>query len=437
MFNRIVLKSLCVVPLWLHCSALAAAEPDAPPVDGWTPAAIVQHVLESNPLLRAAQTAVDQAEGRRLQAGRWDNPELRLSYAGDQAFQDAGEQRLTIGLSQRFPVTNRLKLEKAMARDEIKLARVEIANEANRLRQETELAVVALAHTEAELRLREEWTELNREFLAFIESRIETGEASRVEADQLRIALYSIEQEVGHLKNLQHSQKGVILQLMGLEPDRSFRLSYAFELPESALELPAFSDDQLLKHPAYQVRKIVLELSESSIASALAARWADVAVEVFFEDGRSLDDPGGLERDRFLGLGVSVPLPLLNRHRGQLAERRALRSEMRWRLEATAARLRSEAARERELIGRLYTQASHYEAAVTSLVEQNLKEMQAAYAQGQISLSELFRAQEQRLKIQSTHLRMLRQWEEAQINWSAATANVETVTADTLELSNE
>jgi cobalt-zinc-cadmium efflux system outer membrane protein len=407
----------CFVLLVFAGSSLSAATDNK-----LSSAEAVQLAIAQNPLLQAARSVVAQAEGGLLQAGRWDNPELGIRYAGDQAFNHEGEQSFGLAFSQRFPVTKRLQLEKAVAQKEVELARAEIDNQVRLLTQQVQLAVVALAETEAELELRQALSQLNRDFLAFIESRIETGEASQVEADQLRITLYAIQQEARHLQHRQTQQQAELRELMGVAPEYAIRLDYSFEVAATQAELPELGEATLKAHPAYQVRQLLLELAEGHIANARAERWADIAIELFYEEERGVDAPDDLERDRFIGIGISVPLPWHDRNQGNVAKRRAFRNEMQWRLQATASKLRIAAAMQRDLVYTLHAQALEYESEVTALIERNLKAVQDGYANGQISLSELFQTQAQRLKIQSTHIEMLSELAKARIHWSAATA---------------
>ena len=75
----------------------------------------VVRALQQNPALNAARTTIDRAEGNRQQAGRWANPELSIDYATDRTFNDEGEYGYSVGFEQRFPVTNRLRLQKSIA----------------------------------------------------------------------------------------------------------------------------------------------------------------------------------------------------------------------------------------------------------------------------------------------------------------------------------
>ena len=72
----------------------------------------------------------------------------------------------------------------------------------------------------------------------------------------------------------------------------------------------------------------------------------------------------------------------------------------------------------------LYQQARGYDQNLTQLVEKNIVEMNAAYSAGQVSLAELFRSQEQGLRLQSAQLTKLHDFEQAMIRWKAATAQV-------------
>ncbi|MGZ0657401.1 TolC family protein [Coraliomargarita sp. W4R72] len=407
----------------LVCAALfigAASLPAQSPVKLSSEDA-VELALANQPLLQAAQAVVAQAEGRLLQAGRLTNPELGVSYAGDQAFNNEGEQSFELSFSQRFPVTNRLKLERSLAQKEIEVARAEIDEQILQLKLQVRLAVLALADTKAEWALRSRLTELNRSFLQFIESRVRTGEASSVEVDQLKMGLYVTEQEAHHLEHQLIVDRAALSELMGMPSDYEFELSTQLVIPEQPPSFPEFTQAILEEHPSYRLRRLLLQLAEGRIASARAERWADVAVQILYQEERGMDAPEGLGRDRFFGLGVSVPLPLHDRNQGNIAAQRASRSEMLWRLQSTTSQLQIEAKLQANLASELYHQAEKYETELLPVLQRNDAAMQKAYTNGQVSLAELFQMQEQQLKIQSTQIEVLSELTKAHIRWSAAT----------------
>ncbi|MGJ8651916.1 MAG: TolC family protein [Opitutaceae bacterium] len=380
----------------------------------------VVRALQQNPALNAARTTIDRAQGNRLQAGLWENPELSLDYATDETYNNEGEYMYSIGFEQRFPVTNRLRLQKAIAQDEIELAQAEVANQVRLLTREVEMSVIAAAALDAQIKLRDKRLVLNQEFAQFMESRVATGEISSVEMTQVQIELYTVEQEKQALSNELLLELANLKQLVGVDVDTELTLTHQFELPATLPQLARLTQETLMKHPEYQMKALLYRISDKRISVAKAERWADIAVRVFFEEERGVDDPSGLGADRFIGVGVSIPLPLLDRKKGAIQASRAEQRRLQYELDRVELKVRSEARTQALRVASLYQQARDYDQRLTQLVEDNLSAMNDAYGAGQISLVELFRSQEQGLRVQSTQLEKLRDLEQAMINWKAA-----------------
>jgi len=387
----------------------------------------VARALQQNPALNAARTTIDRALGNRQQAGRWANPELSIDYATDQTFNDEGEYGYSVGFEQRFPVTNRLRLQKSIAQDEIELAVAEVANQVRLLTLEVETSVAVATALEAQIELRDERLQLNRKFAAFMESRVQTGEVSSVETNQVQIELYAVEQEKQELSNTLLLELAKLKQLIGANVDAELSLTHQFELPATQPQLASLTQESLMQHPEYRMKALLSGISDKRVSVVKAERWADIAVRVFFDEERSVDDPGGLGTDRFFGVGVSIPLPLLDRKQGAILASRAEQRQLKYELERVGLKVRSEAHTQATLAVSLYQQARDYDQHLTQLVEKNLAEMKSAYGAGQINLVELFRSQQQGLRVQSAQLTKLHDFEQAIIRWKAATAQAQPV----------
>ena len=387
----------------------------------------VVRALQQNPALNAARTTIDRAHGNRQQAGRWVNPTLSIDYATDQTFNNAGEYGFAVGFEQRFPVTNRLRLQKSIAQDEIELAEAEVANHVRLLTRAVETSVAAATAIEAQIELRDERLELNRKFAEFMESRVGTGEVSSVETNQVQIELYAVEQEKQELSNTLLLELAKLKQLVGADVDAELRLTHQFELPATQPQLVSLTQESLVQHPEYRMKALLFRISDKRVSVTKAERWADIAVRVFFEEEHSVDDPGGLGTDRFFGVGVSIPLPLLDRKQGSIRASRAEQRQFKYELDRVGLEVRSEAHSQATLAVSLYQQARDYDQHVTQLVAKNLAEMKSAYGAGQINLVELFRSQEQGLRVQSAQLTKLHDFEQAIIRWKAATAQMQPV----------
>ena len=387
----------------------------------------VARALQQNPALNAARTTIDRALGNRQQAGRWANPELSIDYATDQTFNDEGEYGYSIGFVQRFPVTNRLRLQKSIAQDKIELAAAEVANQVRLLTLEVEISVAAATALEAQIELRDERLQLNRKFAAFMESRVQTGEVSSVETNQVQIELYAVEQEKQELSNTLLLELAKLKQLIGANVAADLSLTHQFELPATQPQLASLTQESLMQHPEYRMKALLSRISDKRVSVVKAERWADIAVRVFFDKERSVDDPGGLGTDRFFGVGVSIPLPFLDRKDGAILASRAEQRQFKYELDRVGLEVRSEAHTQATLAVSLYQQARDYDQRLTQLVEKNLAEMKSAYGAGQINLVELFRSQEQGLRVQSAQLTKLHNFEQAMIRWKAATAKAQPV----------
>jgi len=382
---------------------------------------LVALALQQNPHLQAARTIVDAAEGGVLEAGRLDNPALKVDYASDQTFNNEGEFNFGLGFAQNFPITRRLKLERWIAKDSVRLAEAEITEAELMLRQEVEHAVYSLAALRAELTLRDQMLELNREWLRFIETRIERGEASEVDANRLHMEIYSMDEVHHELVNEAHVREAELRQLCGLTHDEPLNFKFNLTLPASLPQMTDFSRADLEQHPSYLVAARLLEIAEKNLSLARAERWADIEVEVFYREQRGVDAPDGLGRDRFFGVGFSIPLPIHQRGRGAISERQAAKNRMRWELRAIEAKLLSDASVQRVVVQNLYAQALEYQDSIQPILVANQKLMSAAYTSGQISLTDLFRTQEQSLHIELIQLEHLLELAKAQSGWRAAT----------------
>jgi len=76
----------------------------------FTSESAVRHALANNVDLAAARLTVEEARGRLAKAGRLADPELESELKPDVR---GREGVLGFGLTQRFPLTARLRLEKA------------------------------------------------------------------------------------------------------------------------------------------------------------------------------------------------------------------------------------------------------------------------------------------------------------------------------------
>ncbi len=158
------------------------------PVEILSYQSIPSRIHSGNPTLAAARFRINEAIGRMTQSGRLSNPSFETGI--DHNIQSA-EGKIEVGLTQKFPVTNRLALEK-----EITLAGVEAAEQEVR---DVERLLVAEARQEfvRVLSIRErkdlltKQNDLSNELAEFISGAAERGELSSLDAARARLTAHA------------------------------------------------------------------------------------------------------------------------------------------------------------------------------------------------------------------------------------------------------
>ncbi len=153
--------------------------------------------------------------------------------------------------------------------------------------------------------------------------------------------------------------------------------------------------------------------AEAAIALAKSQRWQDVAVRLFLEHEVAVDEPIGLERNSFVGIGFSLPLPLrtpearlTDQPRGELAAAQASTA-------ALAAQIRNEIATSNEIVAerrRIWVEAS---GETLELARRHVREMWEAWERSKVTLNRLQQAQDRALNLETAAVDSLRAFHQA------------------------
>ena len=194
-----------------------------------------------------------------------------------------------------------------------------------------------------------------------------------------------------------------------------------FEIPVAPPYILPYAMEELVEHPAYLLKSKLADIASQSTRLARINRWEDIAIELSLENERSADAPNGISSNKFLGLGISIPLPNRKRYQATYREKQSRWQQAEDTLHATGITLDAAALHIQEEILDIYRQAQHYRTKLTPLVDKNVQDMNTAYRSGQVSLTDLFRAQEQQLNLKSEYLETIRDYLQAYGEWHSAT----------------
>ncbi len=271
--------------------------------------------LYLNPRLRAARQAANVAAVDSNHAGMWSDPVLSGNFLHAL---ERTEHRWLMGGALLFtiPISGRLNVEKDKARAEFKEAVVEAWGEEQRVL----------------LELRGSWIEWAaaynaRQVLANERTRYEsasgyveplTGEErfAATDASMLRIARLRVEISESRLAATEEQARLRVLGLMGLGNVNEMRLEPTTTVPEWA----GTADDIYRVNPQVLLREAQYEVAEQALRLEIRKQYPDLSLGPVFEQR------AGKER---LGLGFSLPIPILNGNRGNIASARARRDAAR------------------------------------------------------------------------------------------------------------
>lgn len=402
-----------LVLAWLATVNSGATGETAPMTNEITLDDAVSYALKRNPELVAVRLGIEQARARLAQAGRLGPPELSSEFKPNVA---GREGTLSVGFSQRFPALGRLRAERAVSRAGLAEAEAEVRDAERRVRLQVRLVGVEGLALASQLALKDRQVANSRELAETARRVAERGEGTVTEAAQWDLEARQLELDRRQLEASQAESRAELRSWLGWPEGQDLRL--VGELPDP--REPTREPWDPVRRPDFRAAKARSEAAQQGISLARASRWEEIGVGVFGEVDRREDAPIGLENESMVGVGFSVPLPIWGRFRGRIdeaavtasrAEREAEALVVRARTEVEIARVRLEAAARRaeEILTQLLPRSA--------ALEENLRTL---HTQGQATLTDVLRARERRLGLESSAIAARRDFHVALVRFQAA-----------------
>ncbi len=297
-------------------------------------AGAVQSAVLNNRDLRAARYAVEQAQARLQQAGRWANPEMEISGQSDLLFGNKGAAAFSAGIFQTFPLTSQLSLSRQIGRLDVERAQREIHNYERLLVERVRIHYIRVVSGEAQIALWKRIEEQQAEIVAAATQRLAAGQGSATETALASAAQTAAWNHLNEAETKAELDRIALKTLLGFPSDHSLSLSDSLSQITDSLRKKTGERPTVLQRPDADLLFLETDRTELAIRLAQTEAWEGLRIGVEYTYDRGMDEPEGLGTDQFLGLKVSIPLPLWNRNQGTAAEKQALRAEMQARLEA-------------------------------------------------------------------------------------------------------
>ena len=379
-----------------------------------TLASVGDRIRAQNPDLAAARLRIQEALGRMNQSGRLANPEIETGIEHNPRFR---EGKFEVGVSQRFPITDRLRLEKDVSLTELKSSEAEVREIERQLTGQAREAVVKVLANRQRRELLREQSGVSQEFADFLSEAASKGEGSPLDAGQAKLEATSLSMEIRQLDAGETAIFGELKPLLGIRLGEALNVGGSLPLPV----LPSIAADPS-RRPDFQVAKLDALAAAQGVALEQARRYDDVEGGFFTSVERTEDAPNGYENETIVGLRFKIALPLWNKNEGaiQEAEAKKIRKEKEAVALGRGIRLEAEAARaEMEEWAKLIGEIND---TLLPLAVEQTKLAEDAYRNAQGEIQSVLRSREKRLQLAAARLDALREFHLARVRHETALA---------------
>ena len=310
----------------LHVSKAA----ESPPANTNAPSialdAVVAGVLEHNPELDFYRAEIAAAKGGRRTAASRANPDLTATI-GDKRVTDGslvGEgMAWSVSVRQTFDWPGRIPLRKAIANHQIQLAELGFAQFKAALAARTRTLAYNLFAAREKAAAAKEVADRFQQLREVLVQRDPAGLTPQLETRIIEATELTVQRKATEAQLASQAALLELNQLRGqpwtsatrIEP---IKLTFA-PVPEPEMLLAAAQTNNF----ELQMRRVELEQQGSKVSLARKEGYPSLSVGPYFSQERAGD------REQQVGIGLSVPLPLWNRNKGNVetAEARRMQAE--------------------------------------------------------------------------------------------------------------
>lgn len=377
-------------------------------------ASVGDRVRAQNPDLAAARLRIREALGRMNQSGRLANPEIETEVGHDAHFR---ERKLELGFTQRFPLTNRLRLEKDVSLAEYKASEAEVREVERQIIGEAREGVINVLAIRQRRELLNQQSALSKEFADFLSGVAEKGEGSRLDAGQAKLEAAGLSLEMRQLDASETAAVGTLKPLLGMLPAETLLVSGTLPVPA----IPAAGVDHAGR-PDYQAAVLQADAAAKGVALEQAKRYDDVEAGIFAGAEKTEDAPEGYDKEAMVGLRFKFPLPLWNKNEGAIQEAQALKERRDKEANALARSIHLEVAAAKAEMEEWAKLLGELNGTLIPLAEEQTAAAEDAFRKGQGEIQAVFRTREKRLQLNSARLDALLQFNLARARYESAQA---------------
>jgi outer membrane protein, heavy metal efflux system len=404
---------------WASAFALQASSAAAA---GLTLEDLMREALAHNHDLAAARSQVDAAFGRLTQVGLRPNPRLELSNETDALFNNEGQYTRSVGITQEFPITDRLARAQAVARVDVARALAEVNEAERQLLRDITTAFYEVVTLDQRISLRERLIRVDESLVADSTNRQKVGEVSELDVNTATLELERLRQERMALSGARAAAIKTLAGIVGYPADATPAIDTTPPSIAPPLPLAGLTRQALDRRTDLRLLALSADRAQAELLLAEASVWADWSISLGVrQDKLVIVGAPTQPADKALMLTLAVPLPLVNRNQGSRAAAVAEATSAREQLIALQLRIGNEVAGRHEQVSGLLTALNAYTERTLPLSRRNTELARDAYRKGQLSIADVVQAERQENDLNTGYADTFAQFLRALAELNAAT----------------
>jgi cobalt-zinc-cadmium efflux system outer membrane protein len=365
-------------------AGFAAQSPESASANALTLDEAVRLALANNPELRASGARVDAAAGRAYQAKKWSNPELELSAEDWPVSKGRGFSgaKQTIGIVQTLPYPGKKTLDMQIGGAEVRLSEAELGVRRTEIVRDVKAGFFQVLACERLVEVSTQLVAMAESSAAAARKRVDAGAAAYQEQLRAEVQLEQSRTELTGFQRELAAARQVLATILGQPDLQDASLSGTLaEAPDASL-MEDIGAERLAKHPSVAAAKANLDRAKLGNRRARLEPYPDVRVGAF--GGRI-----GESDQSIIQLGLSLPLPLIDRGNGKQQEARANVSAAEAELLAVQQQLQRELSNTLKRYGAAAEQVTGYRERILPKAAEAVRLVQTGFEQGKFNFTDL------------------------------------------------
>jgi len=274
----------------------------------------VKFAEQRSPALRSAQSELQALEAQlgETNALLWNNPELTAGLDRRRFPENGQATEWNLGLAQTLELAGQPRHRREAAQQALAAGKEAFNEVYHQLRSDVTQRFVRVAALQERVAVEEEMLDLVNGLSGMITKRFKAGEDTRLDANVAAVEADRARNQLGQLREALIEARRELAAALQLPPDQ-----HPYTEGGIPIRSPTYSLEQLLSQVDQRPLIRSLRHSEAAARSRLSLERAGAYPDLTLGVGTGQEGLSG-EREQFIGLTASLPLPLFKRNRAAI-----------------------------------------------------------------------------------------------------------------------